>query len=142
MQALYHRRSALKHQFKNLAQIQKEALDLIAEKALSALQEHDYYKSLPEYEVTTSELAVMYERVQKQLDAREKLEREYLIKKQAMDEEYAEQVFQVSPVFVQRACHHPNPFTGQGGRNRGELCCKTRATCTFCSSASRDWWNG
>jgi hypothetical protein len=96
IQALYHRKHALRHQFKQVAQFQRDALDTLAEKALDLMTDPNYHKTLPEYQETTKALAARYQRVVDNLETDLKIKQEYLRKQLAMNEDYTRQFYDVS----------------------------------------------
>ncbi|RDL39316.1 uncharacterized protein BP5553_03656 [Venustampulla echinocandica] len=94
IQALYHRRAALKHQYKQVAQIQKVALLALAEKSLDAAKsDPTYYKTLPEFEETTRALAEIYEKRADQLFQEFQTRKAYLYSRLEKDEEYEQRRF-------------------------------------------------
>lgn len=96
IQALYHRKHALKHQFKQVAIMQRDALDTLAEKALHLAADPNYHKTLPEYTEVTNELNARYSRVVDRLNADLKIRQDYLRRQREMNEDYDRQLFEVS----------------------------------------------
>ncbi|TVY30085.1 hypothetical protein LHYA1_G002523 [Lachnellula hyalina] len=90
IQALYHRRAALKHQFKQVAFYQKAALISIAEKALEAAKfDPNYHKNFEEFNTTTEALNDVYKNRRKQLMEEYELKEAYLIGLRDKNKEYA-----------------------------------------------------
>ena len=98
IQVLYYRKQALRYHYKHVAQLQKGALDILAKKSLKMLQDDpNLYKTLPAYDQTMRELDAQYQKVQDRLDARERMEREYIERKFAAENGFAFQKHHVSP---------------------------------------------
>jgi len=97
IQALYHRRAALKHQFKQVAFYQKAALISIAEKALEAAKfDPNYHKNFEEFNTTTHALNDVYKNRRKQLMEEYELKEAYLIGLRDKNKEYAGSQYEVS----------------------------------------------
>ena len=62
IQAIYHRKNALKAQFTQIALAQREALDALAQKSLDLLnQDAKYHENLPEFDEVQKELDKRYQ---------------------------------------------------------------------------------
>lgn len=101
IQALYHRRAALKHQYKHVAQVQKYALLSLAEKSLEAMKsDPTYHKTLPEYEMTIGDLDALYKKRLDQLHQENETRREGLLRRRGMDIEYEHMKCNVSHYYI------------------------------------------
>ncbi|TVY50349.1 hypothetical protein LCER1_G007655 [Lachnellula cervina] len=97
IQALYHRRAALKHQFKQVAFYQKAALVSIAEKALEAAKfDANYHKNFEEYNTTTEALNDIYKNRRKQLNGEFDLKEAYLTGLRDKNKEYARSQYEAA----------------------------------------------
>lgn len=97
IQALYHRRAALKHQYKQVAYFQKAALISMAEKSLeTAKEDPNYHKTFEEYGKTTQALSDIYMRRFNQLFEEYEMKKNYLIDLNEKDQEYERSRYQVS----------------------------------------------
>jgi hypothetical protein len=96
IQALYHRRAALKHQYKQVAYFQKAALISIAEKSLDAAKtDPNYHKTFDEYNKTTQALDAVYKKRYQQLIEEYELKKDYLYDLEAKNEEYEKSRYEV-----------------------------------------------
>lgn len=98
VQSLYHRRAALRHQFKIIANLQRAALEAYAEKILEELKSNpEAHTHVPEFAKVSSGLGEVFDELLKKTDARLRIYREYLEQRKEKDEEYAQIAKQVSP---------------------------------------------
>lgn len=97
IQALYHRRAALKHQYKHVAYFQKTALISIAEKSLdAATSDPTYHKNLEEYNKVKEGLSTIYEKRRDQLSEAYKIKKAYLLDMSKKNREYVMKEYEVS----------------------------------------------
>lgn len=101
IQALYHRRAALKHQYKQVASFQKIALLVLAEKSLDTIKgDAHYHETLPEYTETTQALNDAYQKRIDKLNSEYTLRKDYLQRQLNQNQEYAVMQFMVSRCHV------------------------------------------
>lgn len=97
IQALYHRRAALKHQYKQVASFQKTALLVLAEKSLETIKaDFHYHETLPECTETTQALDDAYQKRIDKLNSDFRLKQAYLQRQLAQNQEYVAMQFMVS----------------------------------------------
>ena len=97
IQSLYHRRAALRHQFKIIANLQRAALEAYADKILVDLKaDPEAHTHVPEFKKVTSGLGAVFDDLLKKTEARHKIYREYLARRKERDEEYTQIAKQVS----------------------------------------------
>ncbi|CAG8981777.1 hypothetical protein HYALB_00004719 [Hymenoscyphus albidus] len=95
IQALYHRRAALKHQYKQVASWQKSALLVIADKSLDRLKaDSHYHESLPEFDEVTQGLKEAYQKRVDKLNAEFFMRKDYLDRQLVQNQEYEEMRFE------------------------------------------------
>ena len=96
IQALYHRKHALKLHFKQVASLQRDALEDLSLKTLKFLQEDpDYHAHLPEYKETTRALDERYAKVKNRLSSEFQVKEEYFRKMLKMNEDYTNRQHEV-----------------------------------------------
>jgi hypothetical protein len=101
IQALYHRKHALKLHFKQVASLQRDALEELSLKTLKSLRDDlTYHTHLPEYKETTLALDERYAKVKNRLNAEFHVKEEYLRKMLAMNEDYANRQHEVSILYT------------------------------------------
>lgn len=97
IQSLYHRRAALRHQFKIIANLQRAALEAYADKILVELKsDPEAHMHVPEFKKVSSGLGEVFDDLLKRTEARHKIHREYLAQRKERDEEYTQISKQVS----------------------------------------------
>lgn len=98
MQALYHRKHALRQQYKLIVQIQKEGLGILAEKSLELVKDLHYHENLAEFDKLSASLKARSDANNKVVDKEYEYKRAYAAKKLAMDLDYQERLHKVSIV--------------------------------------------
>jgi hypothetical protein len=97
VQAAYDRQSHLKKSFREVARLVRLGLDTIAEKNLEMIEEDpDYYKKRPEYQQVLDRLDAAETSAVSKAERRHQVDAEYLKRKHELENEYAQQIFQVS----------------------------------------------
>ncbi|TVY56912.1 hypothetical protein LSUE1_G009655, partial [Lachnellula suecica] len=97
IQALYHRRAALKHQYKQVAYFQKVALVSMAEKSLEAAKANpNYHKTFDEFDKTTQALNDLYKKRREQLNEAYELKKAYLYDLEEKNEEYERERYEAA----------------------------------------------
>jgi len=97
IQSLYHRRAALRHQFKIIANLQRAALEAYADKILVELKaDPEAHTHVPEFKKVTGGLGEVFDDLLEKTEARHKIYREYLARRKERDEEYIHIAKQVS----------------------------------------------
>lgn len=95
IQALYNRKYALKQQFKMVAGFQREALEVLGDKALELMEDRNYYKAHPEYEEVTQAIADRHQQVNQVIASKFKMEKEQAERELFQTSDYAKQLFEV-----------------------------------------------
>ena len=100
IQALYHRRAALRNQYKAVANFQRAALEAYAEKSAAILLKDPVaHMKLPAYDTTTAKLGSVFEELSRITTARYKYMSEFLVRRKEQDEEYERRLHYVSLEF-------------------------------------------
>ncbi|APA10435.1 predicted protein [Sclerotinia sclerotiorum 1980 UF-70] len=95
IQSLYHRKQLLKTQYKQVALLQRVALDVISDKSLQAMSEDPkYHETLPEYQIVTDQLAAKYAERVALLEAHRMVQLEYAEKQRLLGEGYTRGVYE------------------------------------------------
>lgn len=94
IQSLYHRRAALRHQFKAIANLQRACLEALAEKSVQVLKEDpEAHTRVPQFSEVTSGLGEVFDDLMKKTEAKLRIHRAYLAQRKERNEEY-EQIAQ------------------------------------------------
>jgi hypothetical protein len=106
IQALLYRKHAIRQQFKLVANIQREALAIVSEKALEKVaKEPTYHESLPEFGDTMGALKKKFDDVNEKMDREFAVNKAYLERQLAMNLDYENRRYEVSLLlFFPRIC--------------------------------------
>ncbi|KAF7879357.1 hypothetical protein EAF04_000553 [Stromatinia cepivora] len=95
IQSLYHRKQLLKTQYKQVALLQRVALDVISDKSLQAMSEDPkYHETLPEFQIVRDQLAAKYAERVALLEAQRKVQLACVEKQRLLGEEYTRGVYE------------------------------------------------
>jgi len=98
IQALYHRKANLRTQYKAVSQIHRAGLEALAEKSLDELLEDPHYhESLPEFVEVAKALAAKAAEKSALLNRQYEMQKAFLAKQLAQNQEYEQIQFNVSP---------------------------------------------
>jgi hypothetical protein len=96
IQSLYHRKQLLRTQYKQVALLQRAALESLSEKSLLAMTEDPkYHETLPEFKIVTEALAARFAERIMLLKAQNDMQKKYLEQQRLLNEEYTKGVFEV-----------------------------------------------
>ncbi|KAM0317354.1 hypothetical protein ACHAO8_002452 [Botrytis cinerea] len=102
IQSLYHRKQLLKTQYKQVALLQRVALDVISDKSLQAMSEDPkYHETLPEYQMVMDQLAERYEERVALLKEQRRIQLEYAKKQRQFGEDYTRGVYETRVELIQ-----------------------------------------
>ena len=97
IQTLYERRTELEIQYRELAKVQKVACMFLTDKSKELLlADPHYHETLPEYKIVMNQLQEIYEENNRKIEAKKKLEMDFLQRKLKQDEDYENRRFLVS----------------------------------------------
>lgn len=96
IQSLYHRKQLLKTQYKQVALLQRAALDAIAEKSLQEMSDNPkYHETLPEFQVLMEKLAKKHAARVALLEAQRAVQLQGVERQRLLAEEYTRGVYEV-----------------------------------------------
>ncbi|QSZ30641.1 hypothetical protein DSL72_000199 [Monilinia vaccinii-corymbosi] len=102
IQSLYHRKQLLKTQYKQVALLQRVALDAISDKSLQEMIENPkYHETLPEFQVVSEQLAARHAERVALLEAQRALQLQYVEKQRVLGEEYTRGVYETRVELIQ-----------------------------------------
>ncbi|KAI9645970.1 hypothetical protein NHQ30_005407 [Ciborinia camelliae] len=95
IQSLYHRKQLLKTQYKQVALLQRAALDVISDKSLQEMSDNPkYHETLPEFQIVSEQLAARYAERVALLEAQRAVQLQYVEKQRVLGEEYTKGVYE------------------------------------------------
>lgn len=121
IQSLYHRKQLLKTQYKQVALLQRVALDVISDKSLQAMSEDPkYHETLPEFLIVREQLAARYAERIAVLEAQRAVQLEYAEKQRLLGENYTKGVYEVC-YFMIIIMNIANIFIDTSRHDQGEI---------------------
>ncbi|KAM3065674.1 hypothetical protein ACMFMG_011381 [Clarireedia jacksonii] len=102
IQSLYHRKQLLRTQYKQVALLQRAALESLAEKSLLAVQEDPkFHEGLPEFGIVVEALAKRFKERKGLLERQYEVQKRYLERQRVLNEEYTRGVYETRVKAIQ-----------------------------------------